>query len=38
MPKRPAWTAFIVPPAIDLKKLNKQLKKYEDDFFKGALK
>jgi hypothetical protein len=38
MPKRPAWTAFIVPPATDLKKLNKQLKKYEDDFFHGGLK
>ena len=38
MPKRPAWTAFIVPPTADLKKLNKQLKKYEDDFFHGGLK
>jgi hypothetical protein len=38
MPKRPAWTAFVVPPAADLKKLNKQLKKYEDDFFHGGLK
>lgn len=38
MPKRPAWTAFIVPPATDLKKLNKQLKKYEDDYFHGGLK
>jgi hypothetical protein len=38
MPKRPAWTAYFVPPATDLKKLNKQLKKYEDDFFHGGLK
>jgi len=38
MPKRPAWTAFVVPPATDLKKLNKQLKKYEDDYFHGGLK
>ena len=38
MPRRPAWTAFIVPPATDLKKLNKQLKKYEDEFFHGGLK
>jgi len=38
MPKRPAWTAFIVPPTTDLKKLNKQLKKYEDDYFHGQLK
>jgi hypothetical protein len=37
MPNRPAWTAFMVPPATDLKKLNKQLKKYEDDFFHGRL-
>jgi hypothetical protein len=38
MPKRPAWTAFVVPPTTDLKKLNKTLKKYEDDFFHGGLK
>jgi len=35
---RPTWTTFIVPPTADLKKLNKELKKYEDDFFKGGLK
>ena len=38
MPNRPAWTAFIVPPATDLKKLNKQLKKYEEEFFHGKLR
>jgi hypothetical protein len=38
MPKRPDWTAFIVPPATDLKKLNKELVKYENDFFHGQLK
>ena len=38
MKTRPTWTAFIVPPTADLKKLNKQLKKYEEDFFKGGLK
>jgi len=38
MPTRPAWAAFIVPPATDLKKLGKQLKKYEDEFFRGGLK
>jgi hypothetical protein len=38
MPRRPAWTAFIVPPNTDLKKLSKQLKKYEDDYFHGGLK
>jgi hypothetical protein len=35
---KPNWVAFIVPPTTDLKKLNKELKKYEDDFFKGGLK
>ena len=38
MPKRPAWAAFFVPPAADLKKLNKQLKKAEDDYLHGKLK
>jgi len=37
MPSRPPWAAFIVPPATDLKILNNQLKKYEDDFFHGRL-
>jgi hypothetical protein len=37
MPRRPAWAAFIVPPAADLKKLNNQLKQYEDDYFHGRL-
>jgi hypothetical protein len=37
MPSRPPWAAFIVPPATDLKNLNNQLKKYEDDFFHGRL-
>jgi serine/threonine protein kinase len=38
MPQRPAWAAFIVPPEADLKRLNAQLKKYEEDFFRGVLK
>ena len=38
MKNRPAWVSFIVPPTADLKKLNKDLKKYEDSFFKGGLK
>jgi len=38
MPRRPAWTTFIAPPTADLKKVNQQLKKYEDDFFHGKLK
>ena len=38
LPKRPAWADFIVPPATDLKKLSKQLKEYEEKFFKGGIK
>lgn len=38
MPRRPAWTAFIVPQSADLRKLNTQLSKYEDDFFHGRFK
>jgi hypothetical protein len=38
MPRRPAWTAFVAPPAADLKKVNKQLKTYEDQYFHGQLK
>lgn len=38
MPQRPAWTAFIVPATVDLKKVNKQLAKYEADYFRGGLK
>jgi len=37
MPQRPAWTAYIVPQNIDIKRLNKQLAKYEVDFFHGGL-
>jgi hypothetical protein len=38
MPQRPAWTAFIVPQNVDLKKLNKTLADYEASYFKGGLK
>ncbi len=38
MPTRPAWAAFIVPAGTDLKKLNKELAKFEDDFFHGKIK
>jgi hypothetical protein len=38
MPQRPAWTAYIVPPFADLKKLNHQLDRWEYDFFHGKLK
>jgi hypothetical protein len=38
MPVRPGWTIFIVPQQTDIKKLNKQLARYEDDYFHGRLK
>jgi hypothetical protein len=38
MPIRPDWTAFVVPPSTDLKKLGKQLTKYENEFFHGGIK
>lgn len=38
MPQRPGWTAYILPQQVDIKKLNKQLERYEDDFFHGKLK
>jgi hypothetical protein len=38
MPQRPAWTAFIVPPGVDLKAVNKELAKYETSYFHGGLK
>jgi hypothetical protein len=37
MPVRPSWTEYIVPQQTDIKKLNKQLARYEDDFFHGKL-
>jgi hypothetical protein len=40
MPTRPAWAAYIAPQNqnIDFKKLNKELVKFEDDFFHGRIK
>jgi hypothetical protein len=38
MPERPAWTAFIVPQGVNLKKLNEDLAKYEALYFRGGLK
>lgn len=38
MPQRPAWADYIVPPQTDLKKLNKQLVRWEADFFHGEFK
>jgi hypothetical protein len=37
MPTRPAWTLYIIPQQTDIKKLNKQLVKYEDLYFHGRL-
>jgi hypothetical protein len=37
-PRRPAWTQAILPKDTDVKKLNKQLAKYETEFFHGGLK
>ncbi|HWD17878.1 MAG TPA: hypothetical protein VHB20_01255 [Verrucomicrobiae bacterium] len=38
MPQRPPWTTYIVPQYADLKKLNKQLDKWEYDFFHGKFR
>jgi len=37
-PRRPAWTAAILPKDTDIKKLNQQLTQYETQFFHGGLK
>jgi|HubBroStandDraft_1064217.scaffolds.fasta_scaffold84415_2 hypothetical protein len=38
MPHRPEWTAYIIPQDADVLQLNKQLERYEEDFFHGKLK
>jgi hypothetical protein len=38
MATRPAWTSFIIPAATNIKKLNKALAKFEEDYFHGRLK
>jgi hypothetical protein len=38
MPNRPAWAAYIIPASVDIKKLNKQLVHFEEEFFRGQLK
>jgi hypothetical protein len=38
MPHRPAWTEAILPKNTDIKKLDKELSRYEKDFFHGGLK
>jgi len=38
MPTRPAWAAYIAPKNVDFKKLNRELARYEYDFFHGRIK
>jgi hypothetical protein len=38
MPNRPTWAAYIAPKDTDFKKLNKELARYEEDFFHGRIK
>jgi hypothetical protein len=38
MPTRPQWAAYIAPQHADLKKLNKELARYEEDFFHGRIR
>jgi hypothetical protein len=33
MPQRPAWAAYVVPPSVDIKKLNQRLAAAEAAFF-----
>ena len=35
MPRRPAWTEYFLPPDTKVKKVYRQLKKLESDFFSG---
>jgi hypothetical protein len=37
LPRRPAWTETIVPKGVDLKKLQKDLARYEKVFYHGVL-
>jgi hypothetical protein len=37
MGARPAWTAFILPAAANVKKLDKTLARYEADYFHGGI-
>jgi hypothetical protein len=36
MPRRPAWASYIVPPNVNIKKLNHELFRYEHDYFHGG--
>jgi hypothetical protein len=35
MPRRPAWADYIVPPGVNIQKLNRQLAQYEHEYFYG---
>jgi hypothetical protein len=35
MPQRPAWTGYIVPEGVNIKKLNEELSQYEHDYYFG---
>jgi hypothetical protein len=37
MQKRPAWTAYFMPPNADVKRLSGELSHYESDYFHGRL-
>ena len=38
MPAPPAWAAYVAPQNVNFKKLNKELARYEEDFFHGRVK
>ena len=38
MPRRPAWTGYIVPRCVNIKNLNDELSRYEHEYFHGGLK
>ncbi len=33
MPQRPPWTAYIVPAGVNIKQLDRQISRYETDFY-----
>jgi hypothetical protein len=37
MPRRPAWTAAVVPQNVDIKRMNQELSQYERQYFHGGL-
>jgi hypothetical protein len=36
MPLRPAWTGYILPERVNIKKLNQQLTQYEQNYYYGG--